>query len=118
VNGVDLDLFSAIASLTSEHDDAQRALCHGRTELKLDFALLACLLFDWLGVLGCIRVELAVGEMLPINLARLASNAATPMSSCRRRENALAACNIPNFWVTKNMSFLKFFLQSCEACSL
>jgi hypothetical protein len=91
VNGINLDLFSATASVTPERDDAQRALRHGRTELKLDFALLTCLLFDWLGVPVCIRVELPVGEMLPINLARLASNAAAPMSSCRRCENALAA---------------------------
>jgi hypothetical protein len=27
-------------------------------------------------------------------------------------------CNIPVFQVTKNMSFLKFFLQLCEACSI
>jgi hypothetical protein len=26
-------------------------------------------------------------------------------------------CNIPGFRVTKNTSFLKFFLQLCEACS-
>jgi hypothetical protein len=91
MNGINLDLFSATASVMLERDDAQRALCHGRTELKLDFALLTCLLFDWLGVPVCIRVELPVGEMLPINLARLASNAAAPMSSCRRCENALAA---------------------------
>jgi hypothetical protein len=43
------------------------------------------------------------------------------MPWCRPRERApMPSClyNILDFQATKNTSFLKFFLQLCEACSL
>jgi hypothetical protein len=36
---------------------------------------------------------------------------------CVVRKPQLGRCNISVFLATKNMSFLKIFLQLCEACS-